>query len=240
MKLPRKILGIVCIGCLLAGTNLLAEEKSAQNILDKAYQYIGSMDKYAFTAVMTEEEADVGGVVKKYQHQTFVKVDRPGQLLIETKGDAINRTKYLNNGLFTMMDYEYGFYGQFETPKTINGTLDTIFKNYSMNAPLAHFMYSDMSKRLKFSKSKYFGIVTVDGVECDYIAFRAKKSEVHIWIATGDKPLVKNYSIINKNIEGSPRINTSLIWDTHSKISNSDFIFVAPKDASKVLIHTTN
>lgn len=226
--------------CLLTSTNILAAEKSAQDILDSVYQYMGSMDKYAFTAVILEDEVDGGKIVKKYRHQTSVKVDRPGQLRIDTKGDFRNRTKYIDNGLFTMIDHEAGFYGQFKTPKTIDGTLDMIFENYSMNAPLAQFMYSDMRKRVKFGKSKYFGVMTVDGVECDYIAFRTKKKEIHVWVATGDKPLVKNYSIIDKTVNGDPRINTSLAWDNSSTISNSDFVFVAPKDALKISVHTTN
>lgn len=37
---------------MLGGTSLFAEEQSAQGILHEANQYVGSMDKYGFDAVV--------------------------------------------------------------------------------------------------------------------------------------------------------------------------------------------
>ncbi|HHD72747.1 MAG TPA: DUF2092 domain-containing protein, partial [Epsilonproteobacteria bacterium] len=161
-----------------------------------------------------------------------IKVNRPDKLRVDTKGDIKNRSIYLNDGLFTMMDHTYNYYGQLKTPKTIDGTLDFIFEKFGIRAPLASLIYSDMAKRAKFTRSKYFGKMDVAGTECDYVAFKSRAGEVHIWIATGDKPLVKTYAII----DGDNRMDTSLTWDTDPKISQSDFIFKAPKGAAKISI----
>ena len=228
MNLHKKILCAAGVALLLSGTNLVAAEQSAKDILSKAYNYIGNMDEYAFDAIVTgktEQDADAKQMVS-------VKVDRPDKLRVDTKGDIKNRSTYINGGLFTMMDHTYNYYGQLKTPKTIDGTLDFIFEKFGIKAPLASLVYSDMGKRVKFTKSKYFGKMDVAGTECDYVAFKSRAGEVHIWIATGDKPLVKTYAII----DGDSRMDTSLTWDTNLKISQSDFIFKAPKGAAKISV----
>jgi hypothetical protein len=232
MNLHKKLLCTAGIALLLSSTNLFAAERSAKDIISKAYQHIGSMDKYAFDAIVLDDEVKDGAVVKTYRQDVSVKVDRPGKLK--------NRSSYINGGIFTMIDHGHGYYGQLETPKTIDGTLDLIFELYGIRAPLASLIYSDMGKRVKFKRSKYFGTVDVAGVECDYVAFKSRVREVHVWITTGNTPQIINYSIIDTTVEGNPRINTSITWNTNPKISDSDFIFKAPKGATQITVEIEN
>ncbi len=240
MKLYKKLLFASGVALLLSGSSLFAEEQSPRDILSKAYAYIGSMDRYAFDAVVIDNETAEDGTINKYRHDVSVKIDRPGKFRVDTKDDTRDRSNTLNNGVFTMMDHGFNYYGQLKTPKTIDGTLDYVFENYGIKAPLAQLMYSDMYKRVKFKKSKNFGTMMVDGTECDYIAFSNDIREVHVWIATGDEPLVKAYSVIDKMGEDDYRINTSLHWNTNAKISDSDFVFTAPKGAEKISVNSAN
>ncbi len=240
MNLHKKLFCTAGIALLLGGTNLFALEKSAVDIANKAYQHIGSMDKYAFDAIVVDDEVENGVVVKTYRQDVSVKVDRPDKLRVDSKGDTRNRSSYLKDGLFTMIDHGEGYYGQLKTPKTIDGALDLIFEKYGIRAPLASLIYSDMDKRVKFKRSKYFGTVDVAGVECDYVAFKSRVREVHIWITTGDTPQIINYSIIDTTVEGNPRINTSITWNSNPKISDSDFIFKAPQGATQISVEAAN
>ena len=240
MNLHTKFFCTAGIALLLTGTNLFAAEKSVKDIMNKAYLYIGSMDKYAFDAVVLDDEVKDGAVVKTYRQDVSVKVDRPDKLRVDSRGDTRNRSSYINDGVFTMIDHGEGYYGQIKTPKTLDGALDFIFDEYGINAPLSSLVYSDMNKRMKLKNSKYFGTVDVAGVECDYVAFKSKINEVHVWITTGESPQVINYSIIDTTEEGNPRINTSIVWNKNPKISDSDFIFKAPKGASKISVDAAN
>jgi len=240
MKLHKKVFCVVGLGLLLVGTNLVAAEKTAKDVINNAYQYLGSMDKYAFKAVVSEDAVDDGQIVKTYKQNVSAKVSRPNMLRVDTKGDIKNRSSYLNNGLYTMIDHDFDYYGQIKTPKSIDGALDFIFTKFGIRAPMASLFYSDMHKRVKFKKYKYFGTVDVGGVECDYVAFKNKTREIHAWIATGDKPLVKTYSVIDTDTQGDPRMNTSLTWINNPSISESDFVFKVPKGASKVSVHSAN
>jgi hypothetical protein len=215
----------------------LAAESSASAIAKKAYHYIGSLDKYAFDAVVTNDDTKDGKSVK-YTHRVSAKVDRPDKFRFDVKGDIKDRSSYLNDGVFTMVDHGFGYYGQLKTGKGIDGTLDYIFDRYGIKAPLAQLIYSDMHKRTKINKGKNFGKVMLDGTECDYIAFMVKSKEVHMWIPTGDKPLIKRFIIIDRKITGNPRSVSTIKWNPDAKISDSDFVFKAPKDASKISIQS--
>lgn len=240
MKLYIRIMCAAGITLFVSGTSIHAAEQSPRDILNNAYNYIGSMDRYAFQAVVIDSFTSEDGSVTKYRHDATVKIDRPGKLRVDVNGDTRHRSNYLNNGVYTMLDHGYGYYGQLKTPETIDGGLDYIFEKYGIRAPLAQLIYSNTHKHVKFLKSKNFGKVMVDGIECNYIAFSNNIREVHIWIETGDKPLVKAYSIIDKTGEGEQRIDTSVHWDTHTKISDSDFVFKVPNSAVKISVVPAN
>lgn len=235
MTLYKRTLGIVGVGLLLSGTQVFAAQMNAKDIVIKAYAQIGSMDKYAFSAVISDNETIEGKTIT-YKQDLSVKIDRPGNLRVNTKGDIKNRSTYLHNGQFSMIDHGFGYYTQLNTPETIDATLDYLYDKFGIQTTLATFMYSDMRKREKFKKNKYFGTVDVAGVECDYVAFKNNDKEIHIWITTGDKPLVKTYSIFN----GDTRINATLAWDTNPTFSESDFVFKAPKGATKISVNPAN
>jgi hypothetical protein len=238
MELYKRLLGTACVTLLLSSAALSAKEQSAKEILDNAFTYIHNMDKYAFKAVVIDHEHEEDGSIKKYRFDASVKVDRPGKLRINVKGPSKDRSNYLNNGIYTMMDHQYNYYGRIKVPDTIDGALDYMFEEYGIRSPLAQLLYSKMHQRVKFKKSKNFGTRMVDGVECNYIAFSNDVREVHIWIATGDEPLIKAYRIIDKMDENDYSINTSITWDVHANISDSDFVFKAPKGAQKISVES--
>lgn len=232
MKMYSRLLSFSGMIFLVTGTTLCAADRSAQDILNDAHKQIGSMDKYAFDAAVTDNDVD-GSVIR---HDIAVKVDRPGKLRVDTKGNLKTRSSYLNDGVYTMMDNGFGYYASVKTPKTIDAALDAIFKKYGIRAPLAQLVYSDMHKRVKFSNSKKFGKVMVGGVECDYIAVSDSEVEAHLWIASGDKPLLKAYKIFYKKEKNRPSTSATVTWVENPTIVESDFVFVAPKDAQPISV----
>lgn len=240
MNVYKKILYIAGASLFLSTCSLLAAERSALKIMNKAFEQTGSMDRYAFTAVVVDHDVQEDGTIIPYRYDTSVKVDRPGNLRVDTKSEFINRSSYIHNGIYTIIEHGHGYYGQLSVPKTIDKALDAIFTNYDIKAPLASLIYSDMDKRVKFNSSKYFGTMDVDGVECDYVAFKSKVREVHVWITTGETPMVKTYSIIDTTTQPNGRTNTNITWLKDPNISESDFIFQVPDGAKEISVLTAN
>ena len=231
MKSPQKFLLTAGLGLLLSTSTLLAD-MSAKDIANKVYDALDSRQSYAFDAIIVNNADDATN-----KHQVSVKVNRPNQLRIDVKGDIRNRSNYLNNGTFTIYDHDKNMYVGIKTPNDIEKTLDTLFDTLKVKAPLAQLIYTNMGERIKFDRSKNFGVVDVAGEECHYIAFSDKSKEVHVWVTTGDTPLVKHYMIKDKTSKNNASKATTLYWKKASSVSPDDFVFSAPKNAQEVFIN---
>ncbi len=231
MKSPQKFLLTTGLGLLLGTVTLIANPMSAQDIVKKTYDALDSRQSYAFEAVIVNHVDD-----DKNKHQVSVKVNRPNQLRVDVKGDIRNRSNYLNNGQYTIYDHDKNYYLHLKSPKSIEKTLDTLFDKFEIKAPLAQLIYTNMGERIKFDSSKNFGVVDLEGEQCHYVAFTDKTKEVHVWITTGDNPLVKHYVIKDKTSKNNAYKSTSIFWKDAKTISPSDFVFSVPKGAQEVFI----
>jgi len=236
MKLYKKVLFAAGVTILLGNSTLMAADASAKSILKRAFHYVGDMDKYSFHAVIIDEVPTNGNIVK-HRNDIFLEIDRSDKLRFDRKFEDHSKSYYINNGLFSMIDNDLDLYAQLKTPKSIDKALDFLFKKYDISAPLSSLIYSDMYKRTKVKRGKNFGIRTLNGVECNYVAFKDRTREIHVWIATGDKPLVQGYTIIDTAIKGHPKSYTTIAWDDKADIADNDFSFVAPKNATKISIN---
>lgn len=232
MKSPQKLLLAAGLGLLLGTSALLAESMKAQEIAKKAYSALDDQKTYAFDAMIVNHADDGSN-----KHKVSVKVNRPNQLRFDVKGDIRNRSNYLNNGTYTIYDHDKNMYVHIKTPKSIDKTLDKLFDTLKVKAPLAQLIYTDMGDRIKFDRSKNFGIVDFAGEECHYIAFADKTKEVHVWVTTGDTPLVKHYRIIDKTSKNNAYKSTTIYWKKASSVTPSDFVFTVPKNAQEVFIN---
>lgn len=230
MKLPQKLLLTTSLGLLLATSTLLAD-MSTKDIAKKAYTALDKRQSYAFDATVVNH-SDTG----ENRHQVSVEVNRPNQLRVDVKGDIENRSSYLNNGAYTVYDHDKNMYVQLKTPKNLNKALDNLFDRFKIKAPLAQLVYTNMGERIKFDRSKNFGVVDLAGEPCDYLAFSTKTQEVHAWITRGDAPHVKHYRIIDKTSKSHAYKSITIQWKDASTVRDSDFVFVAPKSAKEAFI----
>lgn len=236
----KKILYAGGLLLFLLGNDLNAAQNKAEGIMLNAYRYIGSMDAYAFDAVVIDDLKITGPAARLYRTHISVKVKRPGNFRVDVIADKKERSRYLNNGTYTVFDHGSRYYGQIKAADTIDKTLDLIDEKYGILSPLSALLYSDMDKRTKLNAGKYFGKQKVDGVECDYIAFKDKNKILHLWIQTGDKPLIKSYRIVDTSVGGNSDSGGFLKWKKNTKISHRDFIFIAPEGAEKISINRAN
>jgi hypothetical protein len=235
MHSGKKSMRLLLLASLM-GSTLLWAAPTAKEVVQKAREYRDSLKRYAFTATMGEELLDEKGEWKTYTQKVEVKVERPDKLRVDVKSEEKDRTSYLKDGVFTMVDHRFGYFGQIKTPKEIDKALDFIFFKYGINAPLAGLVYTKMGKRVHFSKSKYFGIRKLSGVACDYVAFSNSKKELHLWITRGDEPVVRSFVLIDRTLKKRPRTEAFITWDTHPRFSESVFTFTPTKDLAAISV----
>ncbi len=222
---------------VLGASTLTAADKSALDIINKAFQYTSNLNTYAFTANIVEDEMQEDGTSIAYTYITNVKVKRPGQLRIDTKSKYLNRSTTIDNGLFTIMRDD-NTYSQLSVSKNIDIAIESILTKYKIKEPLASLIYSDMAKRVKSHDNQYLGTKNVDGVVCDYVRFKSQHRDIHVWVTKGDRPQIKAYNIKDTSEHPYVTTETKIIWDVNRSIGNNDFVFHSPKNSKKVAIVT--
>lgn len=237
----KKLVTVVSLAVLLTSGTVYAEsttqmtqasQQSGKSLLKGAYSYLGSLQKYAFKATINNIQKEEGSTIAD-KRTVAAKVKRADQFQIDSKGDFINRSSYLSNGVFTMIDNGEKYYASVKTNGGIDKTLDTINRKLGIVLPVSTLLHSDMAKFIHPNRVQSFGTRMLAGVECNYVAFKQRGTTVHMWIENSDRPLIHAAKII------SPKSGTTdmvIKWDTNPGFSDSVFVFKAPKGASNVSI----
>lgn len=237
---------VLTMAVLSSTIMLIAAEKSegvktfspvASAILLDAYRYLGSLDQFSFDAVTSNDDVYRDTMLVSYQHKVQVSLQRPDKLHVHVLGDLKNKSTYLFNDTFTMIDNEHNFYGQIQVPNNIDSALDQLFENFNIKTPLANLLYTDLDKRLPpKQQGYYFGTTLIDAKVCHHIGFTNENRELQVWIEKGQTPLIKKFVIIDKVEKLTPRSTTVLRWDLHPRFDEKHFRFKAPEGAVKISV----
>jgi hypothetical protein len=237
---------IFYIGVLSSTIMLFGAEKNAtvkishpvaSAILLDAYRYLGSLDSFSFNAVTSNDDVYRDTMLVSYLHKVEVSLLRPDKLRVHVFGDLKNKSTYLLNDTFTMIDNEHHFYGQVQVPKTIDSALDHLFENFNIKSPLANLLYTDLDKRLPpKQQGYYFGTTLIDDKVCHHIGFTNENRELQVWIEKSRTPVIKKFVIIDKSRRFDPRSTTVLRWDLHPDFNDDHFLFKAPEGAVRISV----
>jgi len=242
----KKVASVVSLALLLGSSALLAQstnnaaeqqnvQKNGSTLLKSSYKYLSALDKYAFNASIVNTVSTEGTNIES-KRTSNIKVNRPDQFRVDSKGDFIDRTVYLSGGIFTMIDNKEKYYASVNTGGDIDKTLDQISKKLGIVLPISTLIHSNMSKYVSSKNVQYFGTRDLTGVECDYIAFRRGTTTVHMWIENSNTPLIRAAKIVTDEKGKKGTTDMVLKWDTSPGFSNSVFAFKAPEGASNVSI----
>jgi hypothetical protein len=212
-----------------------ATDSRAGEILERAYRYIGSLESFSLRATLSNEDLYRGRMVVELTHRIDGKLKRPGKLRIDISGDSRNRSYFVDQGILSTYDRSRRLYAQVKVPQNIDGALDFAYENYDIKTPLANILYSDLADRLMPQvQGYYFGMVYVGDTLCDYIGFSNQKESFQVWVAKGDKPLIRKYVVIDKTSSMRLHSRVSIEWNNDVKIQEKNFTFIPGKEAKKI------
>ena len=82
---------------------------------------------------------------------------------------------------------------------------------------------------------KDLGSGVIEGIECDYFAFRNEEVDWQIWISQGANPYPVRYVITTKDMPHSPQYTVQIRnWKTGSAAVSENFEFQNTTGAKKV------
>ncbi len=136
----------------------------------------------------------------------------------------------------TLLGKNQNIYEQQDVPGTVDNLVDELRKQ-NLPLPAADLLLSDPYEALMLDvvDVKDLGSGVIGGVECNYLAFRAKEVDWQIWIAQGERPYPCRYVISSTFMDGEPQYSIQIRdWKAGDEVAATDFSFKKPTDAKKV------
>jgi len=228
-------------GWLLAGaltvlpvSNVMADD--ARDILKAMSDYMAGQKTFSFSY-----DSSVEVVTRDFEKLQFassgkVEVARPDKISVSRIGGFADVETVFDGTTLSILGKDLNVYSQVET----KGNLDDLGERLSsagIDPPGADILTSNVFDTLMdgVTDARHISSAYVDGVECEYLAFRSHDVDWQIWIQAGDQPVPRRYVITSKHLSQAPQYTLQTRdWKLGAEVAASDFTFKAPADARKV------
>ena len=220
-----------------ASSGAQADEADAKKLLKAMSDYMASQKAISFGF-----DANLEVITKDNQKLALassgaITLNRPGKIRATRAGGHADVEMLSDGKTLTLFGKTAKLYTQVKAPGTLDDLVDELRKKYKRPLPAADLITSNSYAALMddVTDVKDLGSGVINGVECDYLAFRKKAVDIQIWIAQGDKPYPCRYVITSKDIPHSPQYSIQIRdWKAGSAVAADDFGFNNATKATKV------
>ncbi len=214
-----------------------ADEADAKKLLKSMSDYLAaqkaiSFDFDAILEVLTKDDQKLA-----LASSGTTILERPGKIRATRAGGHADIEMLFDGETLTLFGNNANLYIQISVPGTIDNLVDVLRDKYNRPLPAADLLMSNSYDELMAGVTdvKDLGSGVINGVECDYLAFRKKEIDFQIWIAQGKNPYPCRYVITSKDIPLSPQYSIQIRdWKTGADVAADDFGFKNPTNAKKV------
>ena len=214
-----------------------ADEADAKRLLKAMSDYLAAQKTLSF-----EYDASLEVITRDEQKLALVSsgavtLSRPDKIRSTRSGGFADVEMSFDGKTLTVLGKNLNIYAQQDVPGTLDHLVDELRVKHNRPLPAADLLLSNAYDALMLDVTdvKDLGSGVIGGVECDYLAFRAKEVDWQIWIAQGDRPYPCRYTITTKHLASGPQYTIQIRdWKTGDKVAATDFSFKNPTNAKKV------
>jgi hypothetical protein len=240
----RKAAALFAFGALALSASVSMEVRAQESAVDPAAtqilrrmtDYLGSLQRFSLDTQNTLEEVLDSGQKIQYDFATSVVVQRPNKLRAERKGDLLNQVAVYDGKTLTVYNATSKYYAVAAAPDNIDDALHFARDSLDIVPPSGDLIYTNAFDLLtaRLSSGIVVGKSMIGGVKCDHLAFRGPVVDWQIWIADGDKPLPRKYSITTRNDPAQPEYWVLMSnWNVAPNVSDALFRFTPPQGAKE-------
>ena len=243
MKLAHRTMARLSAGAviLLVGlgtsTGANADEADAKKLLKGMSDYMASQ-----TAISFEFDAVLGVVTKDEEKLGLASsgtltLNRPGKIRATRSGGHADIVMLYDGETLTLSGNGANLYTQIKITGTIDNMINVLKNDYDRPLPAADLIMTNAYEQLMegVTDVKDLGSGVINGVECDYLAFRKEKVDWQIWIAQGDAPYPCRYVVTSKDMAHSPQYSIQIRnWTAGAAVASDYFEFKNPTGAKQV------
>lgn len=237
MKARHFLHGVAATSLLLAG--LLPSSAFAEDdgrVLFKAMSdFMGKQQSFSFDYNSSVEAVTSESEKLQFASSGTVSITRPDKIKINRTGGFTDMEAVFDGTTFSVLGRNVNAYAQIEAKGTL-GELAAKLSNAGIEPPGADLLSPDMYGLLMDDEVtvKHISSAYIDGVECDYLAFRAPDVDWQMWIRHGDQPVPIRYVITSKHEPQAPQYTIETRNWKFGSDAVADFAFDKPADAKKV------
>ena len=151
-------------------------DSEAFEVLNEMSDALISLKEFTFDTEITNDVSLTSGETIQFSGTMKTSVKRPDHVYAIYTGDSGTREAWYNGNQITIYNESKKFYGQLETPDSIDATMDFLMTNYNFSLALADILNSDPYD--SFMETTVGGMVvgnsSVRGKECTHLAFIGK------------------------------------------------------------------
>jgi len=236
----RSLSGVALSLMLLLGLSVKAnaDEADAKRLLKDMSDYLAAQQAISFDYDAILEVVSKDDQILALASSGNVTLNRPDKILATRSSGFADVEMSFDGETLTLLGKNLNLYAQEEVPSSVDNLVDVLRKR---NRPLPG---ADLLLAAPYEvimqdvvDVKDLGSGVIGGVECDYLAFRAKEVDWQIWIAQGERPYPCRYVIRSKFMDGEPQYSIQVKdWKAGDEVAATDFSFEPPKDAKKVAL----
>jgi hypothetical protein len=228
-------------------TNAPSPAQRALSLLKPAADRLSAAKAFTFkTQSMVEVPSPVGQMIN-YFFTSEVAVERPNKLASRKTGDGPAFDLYYDGKTFSGVDAKLGLFAQVDAPPTLDELIPFVMQKTGIYFPSADMLHSDVYGNLTKDLTHAYWVdkSSVDGIQCDHLAFAGPGVEWQIWVGPEKDPLPRRLMVTLLSMERQPRFMVSFSnWDLKSSVSAKHFEFKKPSGAQRIefqpLMTTTN
>jgi len=209
-----------------------ADEADAKRILKSMSDYLAAQKTLSFKYDIAYEIVTQDVQKLALMSSGDVAMERPNKIRTTRTGGFVDVETFFDGKTLTLLGKNLNSYTQVEIPGNISHLVDELRVKYDRPIPAADLLLPNSYDELMLDviDIKDLGSGVINGVECDFLAFRKKEVDWQIWIAQGERPYPLRYTITSKLISNGPQYTIQTRdWQT-----GVDFSFKNPTQANKI------
>ncbi len=229
--------------CLTAGAFLIglfplaaAAEDDSRDLLKKMSEYMAAQKTFSF-----DYQSSVEAVTKDFQKLQFVSsgtvaVSRPDKIRLTRKGGFADIDMSYDGTTLTVHGKNLDAYAKIEAKGSLDELHDRL-ENAGFQAPGADLLSSNIFDLLsgEITDAKHIASAVVDGIDCEYLAFRTPEVDWEIWVKAGSDPIPLRYVVTSKHTVQAPQYTIEIRdFKSGADVANANFNIEIPAAAKQV------
>jgi hypothetical protein len=217
-----------------------ALDPAALAIVERAGDFLRDAEHMSFSAEMGYEAVQADGTRVEFGSTRQYRVARPDRVGVETETRSGDRKLTVFDGTtFVMADLVENAYARanLKSPRDIDFMVDLVRERLDAHIPLAELLRNDPRRAIEdaLESAEYVGASRLRGVDCDHLLLTNVDTDLQLWVAKGEQPLLQRVVITYRDLEGEPLFWADFDeWKFGGKSSDDQFRFTPAEGAERV------